>query len=160
LDSFTEIAIRITFFGQSLFAATLPAQRFLICSAMKDKLQNEIRELLTRLPDASVSSNFTARVMQAVELEESRSRRKWFFNWNFRPLLPRLAVAATVVICGSLALHEYQLDARRVELAKSVAMVTSSQLPSVDALKNFDTIARMSQQHADEELVALAPEMK
>jgi hypothetical protein len=36
---------------------------------MKNEPQ-ELRELLSRLPDAPVSSNFTARVMQAVELEE------------------------------------------------------------------------------------------
>ena len=127
---------------------------------MKDKSQNEMRDLLALLPDAPVPSNFTARVMQAVELEESRARRRWHFNWNLRALLPRAAVAATVVVCGTLALREYQLDARRAELAKSVALVTSSQLPSVEALKNFDAIARMSQPHADEELLALAPEMK
>ncbi|HEU6448060.1 MAG TPA: hypothetical protein VFV23_06470 [Verrucomicrobiae bacterium] len=126
---------------------------------MKDKLQNEIRELLSRLPDAPVPSNFTSRVMQAIDLEESQVQRKSFFNW--RRLLPRLAAAtAAVVVCGSLAFREYQLDARRNELAQSVAMVTSSQVPSVDALKNFDAIARMSQPHADEELLALAPEMK
>jgi hypothetical protein len=33
-------------------------------------------------------------------------------------------------------------------------------LPSVEALKNFDAIQRMSQPRADEELLALAPEMK
>src|SRR5690348_122670 len=126
--------------------------RFLIFKAMKKKWQNEIRELLSRLPDTPVSSNFTARVMQAIELEESRERRNWLFRWNLRALLPRIAIAATVVMCVSLAFHEYQLDARRTELAKSVALVTSSQLPSVDALKNFDAIARMSQPHADDEL--------
>ena len=39
---------------------------------MKDEPQ-ELRELLSRLPDAPVPSNFTARVMQAVEREEMQA---------------------------------------------------------------------------------------
>lgn len=127
---------------------------------MKDKLRNEMRDLLARLPDAQVPSNFTARVMQAIELEESRSRTKWFFNWRWRALLPRVAVVATVVICGSMVFHKFQIETRRNEIAKSVAFVTSSQLPSVEALNNFDAIARMGQPHADDELLALASDLK
>lgn len=127
---------------------------------MKDKLHDEMRELLGHVADRHVPSNFTTRVMQAIELEESRAKHRWFASWNLRALLPRMAVAAVVVVCSSLAIHEYQLDARRTQLARSVALVTSSPLPSVDALNNFDAIARMSQPHADDELLALAPEMK
>ena len=58
--------------------------------------------------------------------------------------------------------YQHEIDNRRVEIAKSVALVASAQqLPSVEALKNFDAIQRMSQPaHADEELLALAPDLK
>ena len=57
---------------------------------------------------------------------------------------------------AGLALHRHELDARRAALAKNVALVAAAQpMPSVDALKNFDAIQRMSQPHADEELLAL-----
>lgn len=115
--------------------------------------------MLRRLPDAPVPSNFTARVLQAVEREEEeRSRRRWIFSGQ--GFLPRLAFAAVLVLCGSVAVHQYQADVHRTELAKSVAMVSSAPLPSVEALKNFDVIERMSSSQADDELLALAPEMK
>lgn len=122
-----------------------------------DPIQQELRALLARLPDAPVASNFTARVMSAVELEESRPLRPWHITWNWRALLPRSAVAATVVLFVGLAFHHYELASQRTALAKNVALVAESlPLPSVDALKNFDVIQRMSQPaHADEELLAL-----
>jgi hypothetical protein len=123
----------------------------------KDPLQNELRHLLSRLPDAPVASNFTARIMQAVELEESRKSRKWNFNWH--SLLPRVAFAMGVVLFAGVTFQHHELNARRVALAQSVAMVARTQsLPNMDALKNFDAIQRMSQSaHADEEILAMQP---
>jgi hypothetical protein len=120
-----------------------------------DPLQNELRELLSRLPDAAVPSNFTARVLQAVELEGSRPVRKWNFNWYWR-VLPRVAVTAAVVLFAGLTFHHHEVYSQRTALARNVAFVAAAQpLPSVDALKNFDAIQRMSQPRADEELLAL-----
>lgn len=121
----------------------------------KEPIQNEMRELLKRLPDAPVPSNFTARVLQAVDIEESRPSRPW--HWNWHALLPRIAVATAVMLFAGLTFHHYEQDAHRTVLARNVALVTEAQpLPSVEALKNFDVIQRMSQPaHADEELLAL-----
>jgi len=119
-------------------------------------LEMEIRlsETLARISDAPVPSNFTARVLQAVELEEFRRSRKW--SWNWRAFLPRAAVAAMAICLGSFAFHQHEIDSQRAALAKSVALVAGTPpLPSVDALKNFDAIRRMSQPPADEELLAL-----
>ncbi|HUB86331.1 MAG TPA: hypothetical protein VMB22_00450 [Verrucomicrobiae bacterium] len=122
---------------------------------MKDDLQKEMRELLSRLPDAPVPSNFTTRVMQAVELEEARRPRRWDFILNWRTFLPRAAAVAAVVLFAGLAVQHYELDARRAELAQNVAVV-AERMPSVDALKNFDAIQRMSQPaQPDNELLAL-----
>jgi hypothetical protein len=126
-----------------------------------DPIQNELRELLSRLPDAPVASNFTARVMQAVDLEESRRSRKWNFIFNWHAFLPRAAVATVAILFAGLTLQHHELTAQRAQVAQSVALVAGTPMPDVDALKNFDAIRRMSQPaHADDELLALASEMK
>lgn len=123
---------------------------------MKDKLQNELRGLLSRLPDAPVASNFTARVMQQIELEESRRPRQWNFIFNWRAFLPRAAVATVAILFAGLALQHHELDVQRAALAKNAALVAETPMPDVEALKNFDAIRRMSQPaRADDELLAL-----
>ena len=123
---------------------------------MKDKLQNELRELLSRLPDAPVASNFTARVMQQIDLEESRRSHKWNFILNWRVFLPRAAVAAVAILFAGLTLQYHELNTQRASLAKNVALVAETPMPDVEALKNFDAIRRMSQPaRADDELLAL-----
>ena len=108
------------------------------------------------MPDAPVPSNFTARVLQAVELEETRRRVRVAGTWNWHALLPRVAVAAAVLIFAGVGISSSRSQfSQRAALAKNVALVAGAQpLPSVDALKNFDAIQRMSQPaHADEELL-------
>ena len=124
---------------------------------MKDQLQNELREMLSRLPDAPVTSNFTTRVMQQIDLEESRRSRKWNFILDWHAFLPRATVATAAVLFAGLTLQHHELNVQRAALAKNVALVAESQPPpDVDALKNFDAIQRMGQPaHADEELLAL-----
>ena len=117
--------------------------------------------MLSRLPDAPAASNFTARVMQQIDLEESRRARKWDFIFNWRAFLPRIAVATVAIVFAGLTLQHHELAAQRQQVAQSVALVAETPMPDVDALKNFDAIRRMSQPaHADEELLALASEMK
>jgi hypothetical protein len=123
----------------------------------------EVRGLLSRLPDAPVPSNFTARVMQAVELEELRSQRKWnFLTWNRHVVMPRTAVVVVAVVVAGVAFQHYETGVHRAQLARSVARVAVAQpMPSIEALKNFDAIRRMSQPvRPDDELLALAPDLK
>jgi hypothetical protein len=139
------------------FRATFFPRRFLIFRTMKDEIQNEVRGLLSRLPDAPVASNFTARVMQAIELEEAGTARSRSPIWVWRGFLPRAAVVAAAIVFAGFAYHRHEIYTQRAALAKNVALVAVAQpMPSVEALKNFDAIQRMSQpQHADEELLAL-----
>jgi hypothetical protein len=120
------------------------------------ELESRLTEVLGRLPDAPVPSNFTARALQAVEREALQAMRKrnWHW-WNWRALLPRVAVAATVVAMAGLMIQRHELNMHRAQLAQSVAQVAAQPLPNVDALKNFNAIQRMSQPHADEKLLAL-----
>ncbi|MDE3067671.1 MAG: hypothetical protein KGJ60_08985 [Verrucomicrobiota bacterium] len=127
------------------------------------ELECRLTEALAKMPETTVASNFTARVMQAIEREESRGARGWIFILNWRVLLPRLAMVTLVIAFGGLAVHHHELDVRRAELARSVALVADARtMPSVEALKNFDAIRRMSQAtpRADMELLALAPDLQ
>jgi len=124
--------------------------------AVELELESCLSEMLTKLPEAAVPSNFTARVLQAVELEASHRSRRWSLGWNWHALLPRLAVTTAVVLFAGLTLRHHEIAVRRLTLARNVAVAAGSQpLPSVEALKNFAAIQRMSQPRADEELLAL-----
>ena len=118
------------------------------------EMESALNAAFARLPDAPVPSNFTARVLQAVELETARPSG---WTWNWQVLVPRLATAVAVVVFTGLAIHHHAVYSQRVALVKSVALATGGQpVPSPEALENFDAIRRMSQpQHADDELLAL-----
>jgi negative regulator of sigma E activity len=120
------------------------------------EMESALTAALARLPQAPVPSNFTARVLQAVELEAAR-KHGWSWHWNWHVLVPRAAVATVVVVFAGLAIHHHEIDSQRAALVKSVALVTGGQpVPSPEALENFDVIRRMSQpQRADDELLAL-----
>jgi len=119
------------------------------------ELEKRLTNALAKLPDAPVASNFTARVMAAIDLEESHLQRKWKFNWNWHVLIPRVAVAAVALVMAGVAFNQHEISAQRQQIANSVALV-ATQVPGVEALKNFDAIKRMSQPaHADDELLAL-----
>ena len=120
------------------------------------ELDLRLTEMLGKLPDAPLPSNFTARLLQMVAQEESRRPAARNSHWNWLRSLPRIAVATALVIFTGLMLWQHELVAHRAALVKNVAVVAGSQpLPSVDALKNFDAIQRMGQPRADEELLAL-----
>lgn len=119
------------------------------------ELEARLTEALSRMPDAPVASNFTSRVRAAIDLEEAKSRRSGW-QWNWRLLLPRMAVAATVLFIAGIGVRNHQIASHRMAMARNVAMAaTSAPAPSVDALENLDAIQRMGQStHADGELLA------
>ena len=121
------------------------------------ELESRLSRALARVPDAPVPSNFTARVLQAVEREEARGARTRGWSWYWRVLIPRAAVAVAVVGFAGLAYQHHQFD-KRAQLARDIALLAKAQpLPSVEALKNFDAIQRMSQTtvQSDDKLLAL-----
>lgn len=123
--------------------------------------QRQLRELLARLPDAPVASNFTARVMQAIEAEEMRRSPRGTRMWKWRVFFPRFTVAAAAAGVGIVVFHQHELAVHRQLIARDVYAVASQPMPSLEALKNFDTIQRMGQTaRPDEDLLALASDMK
>ena len=127
-------------------------------SAQADlEMESRLNAALARLPDAPVPSNFTARVLQAVEREEVRGAHAKLASGTGTSLVPRVAVAAAVIALCRSGFSAPRTRHQRAALAKNVALVAQAQpMPSVEALKNFDAIRRMSQPpHADDELLAL-----
>jgi len=119
------------------------------------ELESHLSDALANLPEAPVPSNFTARVLQAVECEKSvtarpaQSRTTWFL----RSLLPKAAVAAVMLSAG-LLYHEHT-TAKRAELVQGVKI--AAEVPSLlspQILQDFDTIRRISP-GPDQELIAL-----
>lgn len=118
-----------------------------------------LSEAMSCLPDAPVSSNFTARVLKAIESEaaaESRRRaprRKWSLHF----LLPRAAVAALVLSAGFLTYHEHTLVKHKTELARTIKIVASVPPVRPEILQDFDTILKMGSTSGgpDRELLAL-----
>jgi hypothetical protein len=123
------------------------------------ELEARLSDALAKLPNAPVPSNFTARVLDAIELEESRLARSGkvpAWHWNWRLLLPRAAVTAAVLLFSGLGIQSYEAGLHRAEMVQGIHVaVTTQAVPSVDALNNFDAIQRMSASgHADTELLA------
>ncbi len=119
------------------------------------ELEARLTDALARLPDVPVASNFTSRVMAAIDREDAKATRS-AGRWNWQMFLPRVALAATVLFIAGIGIHQHQISSRHIALARNVATVTASHpLPSVTALEDLDAIQRMSQSsHADGELLA------
>ncbi|MEI7807362.1 MAG: hypothetical protein WCJ07_02640 [Verrucomicrobiota bacterium] len=133
-----------------------PAERGALKGSPELELEARLTAALSKIPDAQVPSNFTARILAAVDLEENHAvhSRNWTLNW--RQLWPRFAVAAAVLIFAGVSLQRYESNAHRITLAKNVVRLASSQpLPSIEVLENLDAIQRMNlPARADGELLA------
>ncbi|MEI8289638.1 MAG: hypothetical protein WCH99_09195 [Verrucomicrobiota bacterium] len=133
-----------------------PAERVALKDSPDLELEARLNAALSKIPDAQVPSNFTARVLAAVDLEENRtvSSRDWTLSWH--RWWPRVAAAAAVVIFAGVGLQRYETQAHRITLAKNVVRLASSQpLPSIEVLENLDAIQRMNlPARADGELLA------
>ena len=113
----------------------------------------KLTEALTKISDTPVPSNFTARVLAAIELEEKQAARSRQ-GWNWRSLFPRIAVATAVLVFIGVSVQRYETNSHRVALAQTLVQVASAQSPGVDALENLDAIQGMSQSaHADNNLL-------
>lgn len=139
------------------------------------ELEHALTEALQHLPAPPVSSNFTARVLRAAELEaRPPAPAPSFWAAWLRPArwLPYAATGALVMTtmgfvwlerraaldaAHALAAAEIQLD--RVRLARDAATLHSlAPVPSIELLQDFDAIRRLSLMpvEVDQELLATA----
>ncbi len=116
---------------------------------------------LNRLPDKPLASNFTALVMQAAQREaaqaERASAKSINIHWLMRWFSPRhAALALTVVSVSFVSWQQYDLHHRK-QMAESVAKVSEvAALPSLDVLKDFEAIRRLSQTSPESDMDLLA----
>lgn len=127
---------------RSLFAVHPEAQ-----AEWEEEMQ--LNQWLRQLPPAPVSSNFTARVLQAVESEVRRPGNWLTSLW--RGWVPSLrwarpvAVAGLFLCVGMLSYQQYQ-SSSQMELAEQVARVSQmARIPTVELLKDFEAINSLSQ---------------
>ena len=119
------------------------------------ELEAQLTAALAKILDAPVPSNFTTRLLTALELEEKAVTRTSRWAWNWRLLWPRLAITVAFLFFVGISFQHYEMGARRNALAKVVARLAVAQPPSVEVLENLDAIQRMNQPvHADGELLA------
>jgi anti-sigma factor RsiW len=112
---------------------------------------------LGRLPDAPVPTNFTARVLNAVE-REARGPRRMSAGWKsaWHRFLPKAAVAAVVAAMGLVSYERHEATQRAV-LARNLATVADvAAVPNPDLMQDFEAVRRLGQTPpADDELLAL-----
>ena len=120
------------------------------------EIEAMLNSALARLPDAPVPSNFTARVLQAVERDAARTQRKPDWAWVWRVLVPRAAVATCVLVGAGLFANHRFVVWQRESTARSIKIVAATpSLPGPEILADFDVIRRLEATGtADTELLA------
>jgi hypothetical protein len=124
--------------------------------------EEALTQLIRRLPAAPLSSNFTARVLDAVAREPGESVLVapaawwgWLGRWNPLKAGTVGTTAAAVVL---LAFHQYQ-QTSRAELARTLAAFSqAATLAEVEVWRDFEAIRRLSQlpEGVDVELISEA----
>lgn len=118
------------------------------------ELELALTRSLKNLPDAPVSSNFTARVMNSIAAEEplSLSIPDYITNLVFqlsRTILPKLAAALALILLIGLSYFSYK-EAQKARIAEKlvdldrIAMIDGkSSILTVDVFKDFDVIQKI-----------------
>ncbi|MGZ8939323.1 MAG: hypothetical protein ACXW32_08955 [Limisphaerales bacterium] len=121
-------------------------------AAFREEFEGEqsLEQLLERLPNVPVSTNFTSLVLQSVRGETkpsvSSERRWWRVPFPFRRLAAGLAVVA---VAGFLSVSQYRKSEQR-EMVRSVTSFTevasaigSEESPNL-VFQDFEAISRYS----------------
>lgn len=118
-----------------------------------------VDQLLAKLPDVTVSSNFTHRVMDAAR-REVQPTPALGLSWWQRLLAPqhrimRLGSAAAVVLLVSVLSYQFHLSQDRAKMAESLQTVATIAEMAPELLADFDAIDAIDQSGPiDEELWA------
>ncbi len=121
--------------------------------------ETALTDHLRQLPDVPLSSNFTARVLQAVDVEMARQARTpatvWGrFGW-LRGLAPRFASVGLLLVLGLAGFFQYQASGR-AQMVRNVALVSSLVTsPGPEVFQDFDAIQQLPVVSDDDLLAAL-----
>ena len=113
--------------------------------------ERQLDQMLSALPDVSMSPNFTDRVIAAVERERQavpvaqRLVQSLAELWQRWLVPPRLAAAAIAVAVIGVSVWQYRAHERR-NVAESVKAISPlAAVPGVELLKDFELIRRLEQ---------------
>jgi anti-sigma factor RsiW len=112
-----------------------------------------LNDILDRLPQAPVPSNFTARVLAAVARDARTAERSSILQrgWRWRLRWLSRAALASGIACVVMISCQHIRSANAMELFKGVAL-----MPDPDVVMNFDTIRALNRTPAaDEELLKI-----
>lgn len=120
--------------------------------------ERALNQLLGALPDPSVSTNFTSRVLARTRLTLAAPPAP-AFRWKelFRGRWsPQLAAVTAALALGFFAHHQHQVAARKA-LARDLAEISrlAGSTP-VELLRNFEAIQRLNQVPQESELELIA----
>jgi anti-sigma factor RsiW len=121
--------------------------------------ERAVSRAVTALPNVPVSRNFTARVLQAIDLDQkAKERRKMPKPW-LRMFLPRFAGAAAAALLAFFGVHEWRAF-QQAKMAKDVWFITKDlrRVPDPEILQDFEVINSLRATPAasdDELLIAL-----
>jgi hypothetical protein len=116
-----------------------------------------LTQMLNQLPDAPLSSNFTAQVMQAVEREAATARhvplRERIAGWWPRPL-PRVVWVGGFLVLALAAYQQYQSRHEQQVAQGLVRFTHAAALKEPTVFQDFEVIQRLAHTPApaDEEL--------
>jgi len=112
------------------------------------EMESALTESLGRMPDAPLSTNFTARVLREVQREvdlEAAVARRSGWKWSWHMFLPRAALATVALGLGMVFYAQHRAE-RRTELAHNIVQAsTVAAVPGPTALENFDVVSGLSE---------------
>ena len=127
------------------------------------KLETALNSALTKPPSIPLSSNFTSRVMAAIEQDEaaqnratSRPKTHWW-----RIFVPRFAIATLVVVTITLG-YRHNVATHRMELTDAAKKIAESRvLSDMAVIEDFETIRSLNPAEAtvDENLLAMSDDL-
>lgn len=118
---------------------------------------------LAKSPNAPMSSNFTARVMAAIEQDEAAQRRAEVRKnpaW-WRVFIPRFAVATIVIVCVALG-YRHNTIVKQNELVSAAKQIAEGRaLSDMTVIEDFEVIRSMNptETSADETLLSMSDDL-
>jgi anti-sigma factor RsiW len=122
-----------------------------------------LNRALASTRDLTVPTNFTVRVMEAIQRDEAaktRSDPPERSNW-WRVFLPRFAIASAVIVVVAIG-YRNSLAVKQTALANAARQLAETRaLPDISVMEDFETIRNLDSTTltVDENLLAMSDDL-